>query len=138
MQKGRKPGRRRRQGFLDCLRKGLSVAAAAEAIGVDRSTPFNWRQKDPAYAAAWQAAVEHGTDRLEDVAMRRGVKGVRQPVFHAGKRVGYIVRYSDRLLLALLRARRPRKFRDFGSRHDNDDASTLAARLEAARKRIAK
>ena len=87
--------------------------------------------------AACQAAVEAGTDLLEDAAMRRGLKGVRQPVYHAGKRVGYIVRYSDRLLLALLRARRPRKYRDSGSRHDNDDASGLAARLAAARKRIA-
>ena len=137
MEKGRKSGRIRRQGFLAALRKGMSVAAAAEAVGIDRSTPFLWRQKDPAYAAAWQAAVEAGTDLLEDAAMRRGLKGVRQPVYHAGKRVGYIVRYSDRLLLALLRARRPRKYRDSGSRHDNDDASGLAARLAAARKRIA-
>ena len=137
MKTRRKSGRIARQGFLAALRRGLTITAAAEAVGVDRSTPFNWRRKNPAYAALWAAALDEGTDRLEDEALRRGMRGVRQPVYQGGKRVGYIMRYSDRLLLALLRARRPRKFREHQSRHDNDDFSGLAARLEAARKRIA-
>jgi len=47
------------------------------------------------FARAWKAALEFGTDRLEDEAVKRATKGK-----------------SDVLLIFMLKARRPEKFRD--------------------------
>ena len=46
-------------------------------------------------------------NQTEDEAYRRAVEGVRRPVFHGGVKVGEITEYSDRLLIQLLRRRRP-------------------------------
>ena len=51
-------------------------------------------------------------DELEAEARRRAVQGVRQPVFHQGKVVGHIRKYSDLLLIFLLKHRRPEIFAD--------------------------
>jgi hypothetical protein len=37
---------------------------------------------------------------------------VKRPIYQGGKLVGHDVVYSDNLLLALLKARRPEKYRD--------------------------
>jgi hypothetical protein len=79
--------------------------------------------------------LEHGTDALEDEAVRRAVEGVIKPVFHQGKRVGTLRVFSDPLLMFLLRARRPDKFADRTLRA-SDSADDLIARLKAGRARI--
>lgn len=84
--------RAREQAFLAALAAGKSVAAAAAAAGVARRTAYNWRDSDAAFAAAWDEAFEAGTDRLEDLALQAAEAG------------------SEKLLLALLKARRPQRF----------------------------
>jgi hypothetical protein len=96
--------------FLQALAQGLSIAAAARAADVARSTPYRWRA-DAAFSDAFAHAVEAGTDRLEDEALRRAVEGVDKPVYRNGQLVGHVKDMSDSLLLALLAARRPEKFR---------------------------
>jgi hypothetical protein len=49
---------------------------------------------------------------LEDEAVRRGREGHLRPVFHQGKEIGAIREYSDTLLIFMLKARRPAKFRE--------------------------
>ena len=51
-------------------------------------------------------------DALEQEARRRALEGVEEPVFCRGERVGVIRRYSDALLILLLKAKRPEQFRD--------------------------
>jgi len=70
--------------------------------------------RDPAFAAAWEDAEEVAADRLEDEARRRAVEGVAEPLVSGGKLVRdddgqpiMVRRYSDNLLLALIKARRP-------------------------------
>jgi len=84
----------RKKRFLAVLAAGHSVMTAAEAAGVARQTVYRWRQEDEAFARAWDEAIEAGTDRLEDEALRRAFAG------------------SDTLLIFLLKARRPAKYRD--------------------------
>lgn len=111
------------------------MTRAARATRRHRSTWYRWRAERPEFATAWAAALEHGTDALEDEAVRRAVEGVIKPVFHQGKRVGTLKIYSDALLMFLLRARRPEKFTDrTGSA--SDSADDLIARLKAGRARI--
>ncbi len=43
--------------FIGLLVKGDSVRRAAETVGLDRSTLYDWRNKDEAFRQAWTAAV---------------------------------------------------------------------------------
>lgn len=98
--------------FLDALAGGLSVSSAAKAAGVPLRTMYGWREGDPAFAAEWAAAYTIGADNLEAEAQRRAVKGVEEPVFHSGKVVGSVMRYSDTLLIFMMKARDPERFCD--------------------------
>ena len=119
-------GAHKRTQFLTGLRSGLSVAAAADQAGVARTTSYYWRDRDSDFAALWDAAIEDGTDRLEDEAFRRALEGVEKPVFYQGKPVGRVRDYSDSLLMFMLRARRGEKFRE-QARHDKKETINVEA-----------
>ena len=132
---------RRKQHFLEVLAKCGNVTAAAAAAGVARCVPYEHRKTDDAFAKAWEEAEEVAADRLEAEAGRRGVEGVEEPVISLGKVVQgadgeplIIRRYSDTVLLALLRAHRPEKYRERSS-VEIDVSDKLWERLEAARQR---
>jgi transposase-like protein len=92
----------RKRRFLEALREGATVAAAARAAGVSRMTAYRERARNPDFAAAWDDAIEDGTDELEEEVPRRALDG------------------NDRLLMFPLEARRPEKYRD--RRHVRHDA----------------
>src|SRR4051812_39780158 len=96
--------------FLEALSAGTSIAGAAEAAGLGRATVYAWREADPDFKARWDAAVETGTDKLEDEALRRALHGTNKPVFQGGQLVGTIKEYSDTLTIFLLKGRRKEKF----------------------------
>ena len=102
--------------FLEALASGLSVSGACKAAQVPRQTAYDWRNADEAFAAAWDEAIGHGTEALEDEARRRAVEGVvrEHTHYHQGMRVGTDIetKYSDTLLIFLLKARNPEKYRD--------------------------
>ena len=72
------------------------------------------RRHSEDFAAQWREALEEGTDLLDAEARRRAVTGIDKPVFYKGEVVGSITKYSDKLLMFLLKAHRPQKFRDGG------------------------
>lgn len=98
--------------FLEALRKCGTVRHACQAAGVVRSTAYRAKEADATFAAQWDEALADGVDLLEAEARRRAVEGVEKPVFQGGVQVGVIREFSDTLLLALLRAHRPEKFRE--------------------------
>lgn len=100
----------KRRIFLDALGDGASITKAAERAGVTRISAYNHRESDPYFRLLWDDAIEAGTDRLEDEAMRRAKDGWDEPVYYKGEPVGEVRKYSDRMLAFLLRARRPEKF----------------------------
>lgn len=101
---------KRKERFLKELGKRANVSAAAKAAKVDRSTPYHWREVDVEFAAAWDEAVEAAVDALEAEAWRRAATGVLEPVYQKGERVGQIRRYSDTLMVTLLKAHRREKY----------------------------
>ncbi len=103
---------KRERQFLDALAEGLSVTGAAARVKLGRSTVYEWRDTDSDFATAWDKAIEAGTDILEDEARRRAYERVEEPVHYQGERVDTIRRYSDTLLIFMLKGRRPGKFRD--------------------------
>jgi hypothetical protein len=100
--------------FLKALAETGSVATSATVAGTSRTRVYELRKTDPAFAGAWEDAEEIAADRLEEEARRRAVKGVEEPLVSAGRLVRdengqpiTVTRYSDNLLLALLKAHRP-------------------------------
>jgi len=65
---------------------------------------------DEAFAAAWDDAVNQGTDVLEAEALRRAKDRFNEPRFYEGDVCGHVRKYSDTLLIFLLKARRPEKY----------------------------
>lgn len=82
------------QAFFASLREGHSVAGACKSAGFARRTAYEWRAADEAFRAAWDDAVEEGTDELEDEAVQRAKDG------------------SDTLLIFMLKSRRPETYKD--------------------------
>src|SRR6516162_10192291 len=104
----------RQQHFIKALSETGSVSTAAALAGLSRTRVYELRKVNPAFAAAWEEAEEVAADRLENEARRRAVEGVPEPLVSAGKLVRdddgqpvMVHRYSDNLLLALIKARRP-------------------------------
>jgi hypothetical protein len=98
--------------FLKALADTGNVKAACHVAGVARPTVYEHRHKDESFAAAWETAIEESVDLLEIEARRRAVKGTDKPIFHRGKQVASVKEYSDTLLIFLLKANRPEKYRD--------------------------
>jgi hypothetical protein len=121
----------KRAKFLAKLAEGASIHAAAAAATIGRSTAYEWRDADPKFAKAWDDAVEAGTDALEDEAVRRAYSGTDELVFYQGQQCGVIRRYSDTLLIFMLKARRPEKFKERPVRLSLPEIASAADVLKA-------
>lgn len=103
--------------FIKGLGTSGIVRVASVMAGVHHATAYDLRNRDPSFAAAWESALDDACDVLEAEARRRAIHGVDRPVFYKGKECGKIREYSDTLLIFLLKANRPEKYReswDFG------------------------
>lgn len=74
-----------REPFLAALREVPVVRYAADKVGMNRTAVYHARTADPAFAEAWDQAMEDGIDRAEEEAMRRAVVGFDEPVVHKGQ-----------------------------------------------------
>jgi hypothetical protein len=59
----------------------------------------------------WEDARREAADWLEKEAWRRAMTGWLEPVYQKGEKVGSIRRFSDQLLLRLMEANNPEKFK---------------------------
>lgn len=90
-----------KQRFLRILRAQMdespptyNASVAAKGTGYDRGTIYRWAEVDAEFAAAWRDIHEEFTDLLEATAQARAITG------------------SDLLIIFLLKALRPEKFRE--------------------------
>ena len=103
---------KKRQKFLDALAETASVVSACDISNVPRRTAYDWRKADASFAEAWDSALDVGTDALEDEAVRRAYSGWNEPVHYQGVQTSTIRKYSDTLLIFLLKGRRPEKYKE--------------------------
>src|SRR5581483_3317929 len=80
--------------FIEAFRQTGSTSAAAKAVKISREVVYLWKNTDEDFARAFKNADTDVTDLLEQVAIERAVCK------------------SDGLLMFLLRARRPEKYRE--------------------------
>lgn len=98
--------------FLRELARTGNVSLSADKAKISRPAAYAARESDPGFAAAWKDAVETSVEYLEGEARRRAYEGTQRPVYQGGKLVGKVREYSDTLLIFLLKAHRPEKYRD--------------------------
>jgi hypothetical protein len=124
----------RQRGFIEALADYGSVRAAANSVGLAAEGAYRLRRQPGAeeFAAAWEAALDHGVRRVEDVAMDRALNGVEVPVYSYGKLVGTRTVYNDRLLMFMLRNRAPERFCADGARGLNAVDRMRQKRLKEA------
>lgn len=110
-----------RQCFLSMLSKTGNTSKACQTSGLTRRQVMTLRERDRAFDRAFDDAMNDAADLLEAEAWRRALEGTEQPVLKGGKPVEYpagkpvvVRRYSDPLLMLLLRGCRPEKFRMHG------------------------
>lgn len=106
----------KRAAFLAAYAQTGNITAAAHAAGCSPSTHRHVWMKQPDYPALFAEAQEQAVELMEAEALRRATRGIEEPVFHRGKQCGSIRKYSDTLLIFLLKAARPKKYRD---RHEH-------------------
>lgn len=98
--------------FIGTLADSGNVSRAAQAIGINRRTAYRWRRGDAEFRAEWDQAIETAVDALEEEARRRAIEGIEETQYYRGEVSGIVRKYSDALLILLLKAHRPDKFRD--------------------------
>jgi hypothetical protein len=98
--------------FLAAYAEHCTVVHACRATGIGRRTHYGWLESDPAYAARFADVKDDAVESLEAEARRRAAEGVLEPVYQGGKKVGSIRKYSDTLLIFLLKGAKPDVYRD--------------------------
>src|SRR5262249_13190324 len=89
-----------------------TISAACRAAGINRDTHYDWLARDRQYAKDFEEAGLVRVELLETEAHRRALVCTDKPVYQRGKLVGHIREFSDTLLIFLLKAERPEKYRE--------------------------
>lgn len=114
--------------FCAALAETGIVRRACEAVDISRQTAYRWREENADFAKAWDRALKIGISALEDEAHRRGFEGCDEPIYHLGKAVGTVKKYSDTLAIFLLKAHAPERFRE---RHEINHSGGLNLTIES-------
>ena len=108
--------------FIAALAETGSVKSAARRVGRAEVGAYLLRRHPEAeeFRRAWDAALDIGMRRIEDVAMERALNGVEVPVYSYGKLLGSRTVYNDRLLMFMLRNRASERFAGGGAARGPD------------------
>lgn len=138
----------KKRAFLAAFALCGNVSQAVLAAKVSRCMHYAWLKDDPQYVKDFAQAEADATDMLEAEARRRALNGVNEPVVYQGQLQGTWVdgegntvsqetpgarmipltirKYSDTLLIFLLKGARPNKYRDNAKvEHTGPDGAPL-------------
>ena len=104
----------RQREFISALAESGSLEYACMRVQMSKSSAHRLRRSPGSeqFSAAWDVALEHAAQVLLDTAFDRAFNGSTEPVFDRdGNRTGTRYRQNDRLLMFLLRAYMPGRFR---------------------------
>lgn len=118
--------------FLEALGKTGNVRLSCGHAQISRNSAYATRARDQGFAEQWDDAIDEAVDILEQECRRRAIQGVeRERWVRVGSdedgrpKFKQVVEreFSDNLLMFLLKAHRPDKFRD------NFDFKSMVAAL---------
>lgn len=96
--------------FLTAYSTVATISHAAKLVGIDRSTHYDWLDTDPQYKEAFEEAKLTACDNLEAEARRRAMVGCEEVIYYQGVECGRVRKYSDTLLIVLLKANMPERY----------------------------
>ena len=109
----------RQRAFIGALADCGVVVEAARSVGMSDRAAYTLRRAPGAegFAAAWDAALAAASRRLIDIAFDRAINGVDDVIIDKeGNHIYTKRKYNDRLLMFLIRAHAPDRYR-----HGNRD-----------------
>lgn len=98
--------------FIELFMQTGHIGKTCQILGMVPRTLHHWKSKDPEFAAEFEMAERVALMLLEDAAVERAMYGIEKPVYQGGKLAGYVREYSDTLLIVLLKARAPHKYKE--------------------------
>ena len=102
---------KRRKDFLTLVALGWTVVAACAEVGMSQSSVYILRDRDEKFKEAMAKAYEDSTALLEGVAFKKAAGWV-EPVIQKDGSVRMVEKHDPILLMFLLKARKPRMYRD--------------------------
>jgi hypothetical protein len=88
--------------FLERFAESGVILEACEAVGISARSAYNLRDRDPLFAAGWEAATVKARTPLADEAFARARNGVVERIYRDGVVVAERHRYDNRLTMAVL------------------------------------
>jgi len=98
--------------FLYGLMRLGNVSEACRFAGANRTAIYQRMARDAEFARFFEEARRIGAANLEDVAYDRAVNGWEEPVFYLGDECGAKQKFSPALMIFLLKAHDPDKYRE--------------------------
>lgn len=103
--------------FLEGYVKKGTLSGAARYAGIHVSNHHRWIEIDPDYPEQFQAALLEAKEALVEEGRRRALEGVEEPTgWYKGEPGGFVRRYSDALLIFLIKGAFPDIYKD---RHEH-------------------
>ncbi|MEM8697376.1 MAG: hypothetical protein AAGE05_15245 [Pseudomonadota bacterium] len=93
----------RKRKFLHALARTGCVRDACAIANISTTSAYRYRARDAGFADAWERALTEVLPVLEAAAFERAVEGVDEPIVRGGEVVTTRKRYSDAILVTLLK-----------------------------------
>ena len=118
--------------FVAALAATGLVSVAARTVGRSLEALYKLRHRPGAkgFAKAWDAALERGARRLEDMAFERALVGTRTPIVSGGQLLDWYDKPDNGLLRFLLIHRLPKRY---GPEQEKPGEEIYRKALEMAR-----
>lgn len=101
-----------KKGFLKAYADTGTIGRACELVGTSRTQYYRWLESDPDFVHGCKLATAAFGEKLENEALRRAHDGWDEPVFFRGEMQGHVHKYSDTLLIFLMKGNMPDKYHD--------------------------
>lgn len=94
-----------------------TITGAAKFAGIDPAYHYRWLEQDPDYPQMFKTAHLYAGEALIEEGRRRALEGVEEPTgWYKGEPGGFVRRYSDALLIFLIKGAFPDIYKD---RHEH-------------------
>ena len=108
--------------FLQYFMETANVREACRRAKVNHSTIYRFKADNADFREAFKEAKAIAVENLEGEGFRRAMEGVLEPVYYKGAKVGSIRKYSDSVLIFLLKGNMKSLYGDSTQIYGDPDA----------------
>ncbi|MFB6453730.1 hypothetical protein ACE38W_00540 [Chitinophaga sp. Hz27] len=103
------------EAFLKAFEDTGNITLACKKARLPRRTFYNWLSSadtNKSFLTSFENSRIMAIGGLEDEAHRRAVTGLKKGIYYKGERIAWETEYSDTLLIVLLKAHAPERYKD--------------------------